>query len=77
MTIEEINALNLGYHERITIKAWLPPKIDEYHKVKFFTINQPDKRSKRYVLAYLPYKSDSMQFIDIEEIDSIKKGWED
>lgn len=76
MTIEEINALNLGWRERITIKAWLPPETDEYHKVTFVTVSQPDKRMKRYVLSYFPYKSGDMRFVDIAQIDSINRGWE-
>ena len=77
MNIEELKQLGLGYEDKITIVAYnMIPLLTDTHKATFITINQPDKRRKKYNIVVKLYRCQNITFVDVDNIISIRKGWE-
>lgn len=45
-------------------------------KATFLWAKKPDGRKKEVVLVVRPYKCSDLQYIDVDQIKSIKKGWD-
>lgn len=77
MTIQEVEQLGLKHNDRIILQTWIIETSNDTGKATFISIDQPDKRTKKYNLVVRFYKCQNLTNINIDDITSIKKGWEE